>query len=296
MKRFLSIGECMIEMSPSADGLYAMNFAGDTFNTAWYARKLAGPDMEIAYLSAIGDDTPSQEMVAFMKASGVVPELTKRPGGHVGLYMVSLQNGERSFSYWRDSSAAKTLADDLEHLPNLEAGDMAFFSGITMAILPEAGRIRLLNVLRAARTEGVRIVFDPNLRPRLWVSTEDMCHWITEASRVADIALPSYEDEATHFGDANQRATAQRYRDAGAEMVITKDGGDPVLILDGDAESFVAPEPVETMVDSTAAGDSFNAGFLMAYGAGASPQDAARTACDLASKVVTRRGALVDVD
>lgn len=295
MNRFLSIGECMIELSPTPAGDYAMNFAGDTFNTAWYARKLASKDLDVIFLSAIGDDTPSQQMADFMAASGVLPDLAVRPGGHVGLYMVTLTNGERSFSYWRDTSAAKSLADDLDHLPGLAPGDMVFFSGITMAILPEAGRVRLLKVLKAAREQGVSIAFDPNLRPRLWPSSQEMCHWITEAAQCADIALPSFDDEATYFGDANQRATAQRYRDAGARLVVTKDGGDPVLILDGNEEDTVQPPPVAHLIDSTAAGDSFNAGFLVVYGTGASPTAAARRGCDLAAQVVTKRGALVDI-
>lgn len=295
MKRFLAIGECMIEMAPDGSGLYTMKFAGDTFNTAWYARQLASAETEVAYLSAVGDDAPSEKMTDFMRESGVIPELAVRTGGNLGLYMVSLQNGERSFSYWRSTAAARTLADDLDTLPGLSAGDMAFFSGISIAILPEAGRRRLLDVLAKARAEGVQIVFDPNLRPRLWKDTEEMCHWITEAAKVADIAMPSFEDEETFFGDADIRATSDRYRAAGARLIVTKDGSEPVLIMDGDTEYTATPCKVDNVVDTTAAGDAFNAGFLMALSAGATPGDAAQAGCDLASKVVTRRGALVDL-
>lgn len=296
MTRFLAIGECMIEMAPTEVGTYAMNFAGDTFNTAWYARKLAGPEVEIAYLSAVGDDDPSRQMTAFMEAAGVVPRLAVRPGGTVGLYMVSLKNGERSFSYWRSTSAAKSLADDLTALPGLGAGDMAFFSGITLAILSDAARVKLLQVLAAARAAGVTIAFDPNLRPRLWRDGAEMCHWITEASKVADIALPSYEDEATWFGDASKLATAERYAATGARLVLAKDGGAPVLILNQGDTAEVAPKPVAQVVDSTAAGDSFNAGFLMGLISGMTAEDATRQACDLAAEVVTKRGALVALD
>ena len=72
-----------------------------------------GPDTEVAYLTAVGDDAPSAKLTEFMRDSGVIPELKVRPGGNLGLYMVSLQNGERSFSYWRSTAAARTLADDL---------------------------------------------------------------------------------------------------------------------------------------------------------------------------------------
>ncbi|WP_172327218.1 sugar kinase [Mangrovicoccus sp. HB161399] len=295
MTRFLAIGECMIELSPTPDGTYAMGFAGDTFNSAWYAKKLGGPDLEVAYLSAMGDDGPSAQMAAFMDSAGVIPEMAVRKGGTAGLYMISLKDGERSFSYWRSASAARTLADDLERLP-ASSGDMALFSGITMAILPEAGRRRLLEVLAGARAAGVRICFDPNLRPRLWASTEDMCRWVSEAAKVADIALPSYEDEADFFGDASKRATADRYAAAGASLVVTKDGPEPVLILENGAETLVPPQIVAEITDTTAAGDSFNAGFLTALLRGASPAEAADAGCRVSAQVVTKRGALVDID
>jgi len=116
MNRFLAIGECMIEMSVAGDGLYRMGFAGDTFNTAWYLRRLLPPGVEVAYLSAVGDDAPSRRMEGFMRDAGLVPELAVREGGAVGLYMISLKDGERSFSYWRANSAARSLADDLDAL------------------------------------------------------------------------------------------------------------------------------------------------------------------------------------
>ncbi|MEC8581608.1 MAG: PfkB family carbohydrate kinase, partial [Pseudomonadota bacterium] len=102
----LAIGECMVEMAPTGDGHYAMGFAGDTFNTAWYLRKLAGDDLNVSYFSAVGDDAASAQMTAFMQDAGVTPELRVIPGASVGLYMISLKDGERSFSYWRSASAA----------------------------------------------------------------------------------------------------------------------------------------------------------------------------------------------
>lgn len=293
--RLLCIGECMIEMSPTGTGSYSLGFAGDTFNTAWYARRLAGSELDVAFLSAVGDDAPSEEMTAFVRQAGIVPEFKVRRGGHVGLYLVTLQDGERSFSYWRDTSAARSLADDLDTLPEMKPGDLVLFSGITMAILPDAGRDRLLHVLRQARENGVRIAFDPNLRPRLWASTDEMCTWISTAATVADIALPSYEDEATYFGDASKRGTGQRYLDAGAHLVVTKDGGESVLLRSAEEDIEVRPPEPSRIIDTTAAGDSFNAGFLVAHLSGASHETAITSACAVAAQVVAKRGALVDI-
>lgn len=295
MTRLLSIGECMIEMAPTGDDTYAMGFAGDTFNTAWYARRLAGPDVEVAYFSAVGDDTPSDQLTEFVQQAGIVPELVRRRGKSVGLYMISLKNGERSFSYWRDASAARTLADDLECLPDLNAGDIAYFSGITMAILSEEGRERLLTSLGDARSKGVLVAFDPNLRPRLWKNTDAMRDWIMQAAGVAEIALPSFEDEKDIFGDRDIGATAERYGSAGVGTVVVKDGPGPVLLRVGGTDQIIATQAATAVVDTTAAGDSFNAGFLVGVLSGRSESDAVVEGCAVARQVIGARGALVEI-
>ena len=293
-RRFLAIGECMIEMAPQSDGRFAMGYAGDTFNTAWYARRSARSDIDVAYFSAVGDDSASDAMTRFMEGEGVRPMMRQRAGRSVGLYMISLENGERSFSYWRGMSAARTLGDDLRDLP-VAPGDTAFFSGISLAILPQDGRVNLLKALESARASGVQIAFDPNLRPRLWENEADMRHWVMEGAAVADIALPSFEDEATVFGDADTDGTADRYLDAGASLAVVKDGPRPVRVASGSDRCAIATEPVEEVVDTTAAGDSFNGRFLAGLMAGEAPEDAAHAACDLSRKVICAAGALVAI-
>ncbi|MEO2038738.1 MAG: PfkB family carbohydrate kinase, partial [Martelella sp.] len=71
MKNILSIGECMVEMAPRADGAYMRGFAGDTFNAAWYLAKLLPEDATVDYFTAVGTDAVSGEMLEFMERSGV---------------------------------------------------------------------------------------------------------------------------------------------------------------------------------------------------------------------------------
>ena len=293
-RQFLAIGECMIEMAPQPGGGFRMGFAGDTFNTAWYARRIAGHDIDVAYMTALGDDDPSRSMTEFMETAGIRPVVTRRSDRTVGLYVISLKDGERSFSYWRDSAAARTLADDLDALPGLKGGDLAYFSGITLGILPEAGRENLLAALQKARAEGVHVAFDPNLRPRLWTTTADMCDWVMRGAKVADIALPSYEDESAYFGDADPAATAARYQDAGVTLAVVKDGPNPVLCAAETDHHIIAPAPAERVVDTTAAGDSFNAQFLVSWLQGAELETAVSRACNLSRHVIGAPGALVD--
>lgn len=292
---FLSIGECMVELAPQECGLYAMGFAGDTFNTAWYARRALPPGWEVAYLTAVGTDDVSDRMLAFMRAAGVeTGHVARRSDRTVGLYMIALEGAERSFSYWRSVSAARGLADDGARLARaLDGVKMAYVSGVTLAILDEEGRARLLGALKVARSAGTRIAFDPNLRPSLWPSEGAMCGAVMAAAKGADIILPSFEDEARFFGDASPEATARRYLNAGAGMVVVKDGpGEVVLARDG-VRLRHQPEPVPQVVDTTAAGDSFNAGFLAGLLSGGDEADALRAGARMAARVIAARGALV---
>ena len=123
----------------------------------------------------------------------------------------------------------------------MNASDLIYFSGITLAILPAKGRETLLTAARKARAAGKTIAFDPNLRPRLWVSDTEMTETIMQAATVSDIVLPSFEDEADWFGDANPKATADRYLNAGAVTVIVKNGADPVLYAEGSSNYAEVP-------------------------------------------------------
>ncbi len=293
MSRFLAIGECMIELAACPDGRYKMGFAGDTFNTAWYVRKVVRSGLEVAYLTAVGDDRLSMQMLRFMADAGVQPEVRVRKKKTIGLYVISLDSGERSFSYWRNDSAARTLADDLHCLPGVKSGDMAYFSGITLAILPEAGRLRLLGILASGREAGVTIAFDPNIRPRLWATSGETRHWITEGAKASDIVLPSFEDEAALFGDESADATARRYMAVGPKTVVVKDGYGPVLARTAEDGVQFVPDPIDKPVDTTAAGDSFNAGFLACSMRGVELDEAVAFGCEVAGKVISSHGALV---
>lgn len=297
MTRIVAIGECMVELSPQPDTEYVrIGFAGDTLNTAWYLRRLLPPSAKVDYLTAVGTDDISDRMVAFLDAAGIgTGQILLRPALTVGLYMIQLTDGERSFAYWRGQSAARTLAQDAQALRDALAGaDIAYFSGITLAILPEQDRATLLEVLRQFRAGGGTVAFDPNLRPRLWPTVKDMTRSVMDAAAVSDIALPSFEDEASYFGDLSPEDTAHRYAAVGVTEVVVKNGADPMLVLAAGTRTIAAAPTVDTVVDTTAAGDSFNAGYLAARVQGSPISTALTAGAGLAARVITRTGALVD--
>lgn len=298
-KRFLAIGECMVEMAPDGAGKYDMNFAGDTLNSAWYARRALGDDpaYSVDYMTCIGTDAVSDRMKNFLNASGIgTDHVTALPDRTVGLYMIQLDNGERSFAYWRDTSAAKLLAADPARLDAAFSGDqILLFSGITLAILSPEHRQNLIDALARARAKGAEVVFDTNIRPRLWETPEATKHWLSKAAEIADIMLPSFDEEEVMFGDKRPADTALRYRDLGAHTVIVKNGADELYAWSkGEGGFTLHPEPLQP-VDSTAAGDSFNAGYITARMKGADLTDSLKAGMALSAQVVMHRGALVDL-
>jgi 2-dehydro-3-deoxygluconokinase len=293
--RVLAIGECMVELAPVGDALYRRGFAGDTYNFAWYLRRLLPAEWHVGYGTWLGTDAVSDELEAAIAGAGIDTAAIRRTDARtVGLYMIELRDGERSFTYWRSQSAARLLASDAAWLEaQLEGAALVLFSGITLAVVEPEHRAALLAALARARADGTVIAFDPNLRPRLWPDARTMCAALMQAAEVADVALPSFEDERRYFGDATIDATLERYRARGARTVVVKNGADAIAAWDVDEGKARLQPPRVAAVDTTAAGDSFNAGFFAARLRGASLTDALGAGARLAAVVVGHPGALV---
>lgn len=286
----------MIEFARTADSQsWLRNFAGDTFNTAWYFHYLTSEDWRTAYFTAVGDDRVSDEMRAFIEGAGIDPSsIRKIAGKSPGLYTIDLDRGERSFCYWRENSAAKLLAEDASALDAAFASaSEIYFSGITLAILNDPDRSRLIEALRRARKGGKSISFDPNIRPRLWADEQEMKIWVERAAAVSTRAFPTFPDEAELFGDEGLTGTGLRYRSYGVEEVVVKNGADPCLAMMGGEQEVIPARKVDQPLDTTGAGDSFNAAYLAARVAGKPIGQACESAHGISANVVSSFGALL---
>jgi 2-dehydro-3-deoxygluconokinase len=295
----LGIGELMVELAPSdSPDHLRRGFAGDVFNTLYYARMLMPADWQIGFHTAFGTDTLSDDMMDFIAQHNIDCTNTPRiEGRSPGLYMITLQDGERSFSYWRTISAARLLMRN----PDLLAAKLAdarfiYLSGITLAILSPADRQLLLEMIAQVRSADRTVFFDSNIREKLWPDGEEMRVAIKAAGAVTDIVLSSLDDEKRGFGDADAPAVADRYLGWGVQAVVIKDGAAPSLLVDGNDAVWLPPDMVHLPVDSTAAGDAFNAGLLAGMAAGKTIREAIPGAHALAAQVVLHPGALVPAD
>lgn len=293
MARVILVGEAMLELRRDRDN-WRLGYGGDTLNTAIH---LARARHTVAYLTAIGADAMSAGLKTDWAGEGLdVSLVLDHPTRATGLYAISLDpDGERSFTYWRDTSAARELfaltgIDDA--LERARAAELLAFSLISVAILPDSGREALLALAKDVRGHGGRVAFDGNYRPRLWSSSSEARHWRDRAIACADFGLPTREDERA-FGLADADAVADHWRGLGCGETVVKLGAAGCRLPNGEV---VAPERSLHPVDTSGAGDAFNAGYLGAGLDGASLAEAAQAANALAAWTIMRPGAIPPID
>jgi len=293
MTRVACIGECMIELRPAPGGHYSRGYGGDTLNTAVYLARLG---IETDYITALGDDSLSDEMISGWQAEGVGTARVARIKGKLpGIYLIETDaKGERRFFHWRDSAAARQLMDlpDTEEILQSLAGyDVVYLSAITLSILNDAGRSRLIAALGQARSKGARVAFDTNFRARGWPDLAVARKVFSEAFAAADIVLASTEDLLPLYPDeGNDRLMA---RIPGGEVVMKLGEPASIVRVDGAAQPVKADPVTKPVVDTTAAGDSFAAAYIAARLNGANPVQSARAGHRLAGVVVCYPGAII---
>ncbi len=293
--KFRSVGECMAELQSAKDSLYSLAFGGDTLNTSWYVRALSSSrDLEVEYVTGLGADPLSQQLLEFLQHHGIGTGFARQIlDRNIGLYLITLAGAERSFTYWRNNSAARLLAADEEHLARAFFGaDAIYLSGITLAILSEEERQILFHHLREQKKRGTAIAFDSNTRPKLWATPQDMKQAMIAAYEIATIALPTFSDEQVLFGDATKLSCAKRIADYGVAEVVVKDGPNASCALTDERRIEITPDLVESILDTTGAGDSFNAGYLVARLAHRPVSEAVNLGHKVAGRVIRHRGAL----
>jgi 2-dehydro-3-deoxygluconokinase len=299
MTKVASIGECMIELRHRGERELELGFGGDTLNFAVYLTRLnRGRDVAVDYVTALGDDPYSDAMLAMWRAEGIGCDLVARlPGRLPGLHTIRTdQHGERSFTYWRSASAARDVlrgAHGSRIARRLAGYDMLYLSGITLSILDPPQREGLMALADAIRAQGGRVVFDSNFRPAGWPDPDEARAAFDQMLRRVDIALPTLDDDQALFGVEDAADCARRLHGLGVAEVAVKLGRAGCFLSSGERTAEMPVEPVARVVDSTAAGDSFNAGYLAARLAGAEPDVAAAQGHRIAARVIAHPGALI---
>lgn len=291
MKTFI-FGEAMLEYhSLGGDGL---RYGGDTLNTAIH---MARRGCDVAYVTAVGTDPISDALVAAWQGEGIdTAHVHRHPQRAPGIYAIHLDEaGERSFLYWRDRSAAREMFE----LPGMEQtlveareATLVYYSLISLAVVSDAGRRALIDLSCSRKDAGRAVAYDSNYRPALWSPESRACEVSMAAASAATIGLPTNVDENQLFGLAQSEwDIARRWRESGCAEVVVK-AGEAGCVYSGPNLEETFPAQAVEVVDSSGAGDAFNAGYLATVLAGADRQTAIESAQGLARETLTHFGAI----
>jgi 2-dehydro-3-deoxygluconokinase len=295
MSNVCCLGECMMELVELPDGTLTRGFGGDTLNTALYLTRLGVPT---DYVTALGTDVFSDQMVRAWSEEGIGTAHVLRLQGRLpGLYLIQTdETGERRFFYWRDSAPVRqlfNLPETSQIQAVLTAAERIYLSGITLSLFDEESRNRLFETLDVARRHGCLVAFDTNFRTRGWPDIHVARAVYDRMFRHSDIVLASVEDHFLLHGSAAEDDLIARLDAADVHEKIVKLARPAVHVAVGMDSAVVEAEPIASVVDTTAAGDSFAAGYIAARRAGMDPERAARIGHTLAGAVVAHRGAII---
>ena len=297
------IGECMIELSGSPFSALKQTCGGDVLNTAIYLARCAEDIVDIRFVTVIGTDPLSEGMRRRWQQEKINTDwLVTDPSRLPGVYFIQTNEvGERSFLYWRDNSAAKYLLQHVGYAAlreEIAGADWIYLSGISLAILPQDDRQRLLQDLAFWQKNGATIIFDSNYRPALWREPEEARHVFSQMYQCSDLLLVTDEDEAALWQEADPEQTLKRLSLMSQADILVKMGAKGCVYQPRDRQQntiTIPTLPVDPVVDSTSAGDAFNAGVLSGLARNHPLSQAASWGHLLAGRVIQHPGAIIPV-
>ena len=307
MNNIYVFGECMIELRPAStldssinsasSSILKQSFAGDVLNTAVYLKRTF-PELNANFISAVGKDKFSTEMLHFFQTEHIGCDFVFQSEHKVpGLYAIETDDtGERTFTYWRENSAAKEVMSfiDTTVIESLSQSDMFFFSGISLAVIHAKDRPLFWQMVTTLKEAGVRIVFDPNYRARMWDTPEQAKEQFEKAFSLADVALPGVDDFQQLYGADTSDEVYEFCRTFDFKELVIKNGESNILCYADDQVYQFNIIPVTDVVDTTSAGDSFNGAYLGARATGLNISHAVEIASKAAGFVIQHQGAIVD--
>ncbi len=291
-----SIGEAMIEISNIKNSLYNQSFAGDTLNFCNYLDK---KKLNAFFLSAIGKSEINQSLLNFVKSKKISTKYIKQINQfELGLYLIkNKDNGEKQFFYWRDESAAKQYFNNIDFLnlfKDLENFDYIYFSGITLSIIHISKLNNFIRLLKLLKNKKIKIVFDLNIRPSRW-NKKNLNIFLDSVLKFVDICFLSGEDMNYWKNKNNTKSYEQIVRKYKIKHSIFRKNAEYTYVFLNKTRYVFKNKLLKKVVDTSGAGDGFNAAYLSNFIVNNDPVLALKAGSSLGSKIVMKKGAIVDV-
>ena len=289
----ISMGETMILFTPHSNGKmrYAKDFsskiAGAESNTLIALSKLG---YQTGWVSRLGKDELGERILSSIKGEGIdVRHVIFDDNAPTGLFLKQKTNEMNSkVFYYRQGSAASFMNPHDMNEEYISSAKYLYVTGITPA-LSDSCHEAVFQAMKAAKKNGVKIVFDPNLRKTLWDESAARQTLIKMAT-YADIVLPVMNEGQFLFEKDNPEDIASAFHQLGAELVVIKLGEEGAYYSTKNESAYVEGFKVARVIDPVGAGDGFAAGILSGLIDKSSLKETVRRGCAIGAMVVTVEG------
>lgn len=265
----VTAGEAMVQFAALQTGpleqveQFTRISAGAELNVAIGLARLG---LNVGYISRLGDDTFGRFLAGVLDREGVDRTHVGIDAEHRTGFMLKSRSDDGSdpqTEYFRRGSAASRLGPSDALLAYAASARHLHLTGIYVAVSATTREL-VFALAAAARAAGRSISFDPNLRPTLWRSRDEMVDCMNALARCADWVLPGLEEGRLLTGRDSAPAIADFYLERGARGVVVKLGPEGAYFASGEERGFAPGVRVERVVDTVGAGDGFAVGVISA--------------------------------
>jgi len=256
--------------------MFVANESGPLENVATFTRALAGAETNVAvglarlghragWIGRVGDDPFGRYALAELAESGVdTSTVTVDATAPTGFQLKSRADGaDPQVVYFRKNSAGSRLAPSAAADDYIAAARHLHLTGIPLA-LSESTRAFAFRAVAVARAAGVTVSFDPNLRPSLWDSQQEMVEITNALAAQADWVLPGIDEATVLTGLTRPVEIAAHYFDLGASLIVIK-GTREGTSGHTRTGSWLQPNFPVAVVDTVGAGDGFATGLISGH-------------------------------
>jgi 2-dehydro-3-deoxygluconokinase len=254
--------------------MFVADYVGKLEEIEKFTRALAGAEVnvciglkrlgyDVSYVTKLGVDPFGKYIKNFLVNEEIDTSYITFDSNYPTAFQIKgkTEVGDPEVVYFRKGTAASHFTkEDMEKI-NFDGVRHVHVTGIPPA-LSQSCREATYELIRKAREKGLFITFDPNLRPSLWSSKEEMVKVINDIASKCDMILPGVAEGLTLTGSADPEEIADFYLKLGVKVVIVKVGDKGAFVKTQDEAYTVPGFKVSKVVDTVGAGDGFAVGII----------------------------------
>lgn len=266
MPEIILIGEPM--------AMFVADYVGNLEEVEKFTRSLAGAEVNVciglkrlgynvSYVTKLGVDPFGKYIKNFLVNEGIDTSYITFDSRFPTAFQMKSKTevGDPEVVYYRKGTAASHITkEDIEKIDLSEVKHI-HVTGIPPA-LSESCKDATYELIKKAREKDLYITFDPNLRPALWASKEEMVKVINDIASKCDMVLPGIAEGITLTGSEDPNDIADFYLNLGVKTVIVKVGDKGAFVKTQDGAYTVPGFKVDKVVDTVGAGDGFAVGII----------------------------------